>query len=65
MTTTIYVAASYDDLMRHFGDEKLADACYREKLQASIADDGAATVTRKDGSTFWLDAALYRLPDEG
>ena len=35
----IYVSAGYDELMRHFGDEKLADRCYRETIDATIDDE--------------------------
>lgn len=63
MTTKIYVSAGYDELMRHFGDEKLADACYRETLQASIDNEGDAHINTR-GKRFWLHSSLFVVADE-
>lgn len=63
MTTQIYVSASHDDLMRHFGDERLADACYRETLQATIDDEGDAHIDTR-GKKCWLHSSLFVVADQ-
>tara|TARA_R100000951_G_scaffold114522_1_gene119581 strand:+ start:855 stop:1511 length:657 start_codon:yes stop_codon:yes gene_type:complete len=63
MTTKIYVSAGYDELMRHFGDGKLADVCYRETLQATIDDEGDAHINTR-GKKCWLHSSLFVVADE-
>jgi len=63
MTTKIYVSAGYDELMRHFGDGKLADACYRETLQATIDDEGDAHINTRVKKC-WLHSSHFVVADE-
>lgn len=62
--TTIIITSEYSDLIRHFGDELLAEVCCGKTLECEITEDGNADVLYRGELKFWLDKSLFTVKEE-
>ncbi len=61
---TIIITSEYSDLIRHFGDELLAEVCCGKTLECEITEDGNADVLYRGELKFWLDKSLFTVKEE-